>query len=75
MESLLNDKPPHLVLDAETGLLTSCLDGYTGVTAKERAAHAEIIQRAHSIWESAGRPENRELDHWLQAEAEVRQEG
>jgi len=33
--------------------------------------HQEILHRAYSIWDSAGRPANRELDHWLQAEAEV----
>lgn len=31
-----------------------------------------IRERAYEIWERAGRPDDRALDHWLQAEAEVR---
>jgi hypothetical protein len=31
-----------------------------------------IRERAHAIWEHAGRPEGRALDHWLQAEREIR---
>jgi hypothetical protein len=36
--------------------------------------HEEITQRAREIWERAGRPEGRDEEHWLQAEAELRQE-
>jgi hypothetical protein len=32
---------------------------------------ARIAQRAHEIWEQAGRPEGQALTHWLQAEAEM----
>lgn len=39
---------------------------------KETADHAERVrQRAHEIWESEGRPEGRESDHWSRAEAEL----
>jgi hypothetical protein len=38
-----------------------------GVEAKH---HTEISQRAHSFWEFEGRPNGRDLDHWLRAEAE-----
>lgn len=31
-----------------------------------------IRQRAHEIWESEGRPEGREADHWSRAEQELR---
>jgi hypothetical protein len=31
----------------------------------------QIEERAHAIWESEGRPHGRNLDHWLQAEAEI----
>ncbi|HUH84509.1 MAG TPA: DUF2934 domain-containing protein [Stellaceae bacterium] len=31
----------------------------------------EIAMRAYSIWEVEGRPNGRDLDHWLRAEAEV----
>ena len=34
--------------------------------------HAEIAQRAYQIWENEGRPNDRALDHWLEAEAEGR---
>jgi hypothetical protein len=31
-----------------------------------------IARKAYQIWEAAGRPNGRELEHWLQAEAELR---
>ena len=31
----------------------------------------KIADRAHAIWEGEGRPNDRTLAHWLQAEAEV----
>lgn len=31
---------------------------------------ARIRQRAHAIWEAEGRPQGREFDHWIRAEAE-----
>lgn len=34
----------------------------------------EVQQRSYLIWESEGRPGGRELDHWLQAEAELAKE-
>jgi hypothetical protein len=37
----------------------------------DRAAREEIQHRAYSIWAATGRPEHRELEHWLAAEAEV----
>lgn len=30
-----------------------------------------IEERAYELWERAGRPEGRALEHWVQAEAEV----
>jgi hypothetical protein len=34
--------------------------------------HQERIkQRAHELWESEGRPEGRDADHWSQAEQEL----
>jgi hypothetical protein len=32
---------------------------------------AAIRARAHELWEQEGRPDGREHDHWLQAEAEI----
>ena len=35
----------------------------------------EITNRAHTIWVQNGRPDGRDLEHWLQAENELRKEG
>ena len=48
-----------------------CHAGFEGLNAVERAAHAEILHRAYSIWECKGRPDNCQLAHWLEAKAEV----
>jgi hypothetical protein len=34
--------------------------------------HELVRQRAFQIWETEGRPEGRDVEHWLRAEAEVR---
>ena len=34
------------------------------------SSQAEIEQRARKLFELAGRPAGRDLDHWLQAEAD-----
>ena len=51
-----------------------CLDGFEGLNTKQRAARAEILCRAHSIWECKGRPDNSELADWLEAEGQVMSE-
>lgn len=33
--------------------------------------HERIRQRAHEIWEQAGRPEGAHMEHWDQATAEI----
>jgi len=33
----------------------------------------QIRERAHQLWEVAGRPEGREQDFWLEAERELAQ--
>lgn len=33
--------------------------------------HERIRQRAHEIWEQAGRPEGAHIEHWEQATAEI----
>ena len=58
---------PHYQPDAPL----PCHDGFEGLNAEERSAHAEILCRAHSIWESKGQPNNSQLADWLEAEAEV----
>jgi len=37
----------------------------------ENREHA-VRERAYAIWERDGRPEGKNLDHWFQAEAEIR---
>jgi hypothetical protein len=41
------------------------------MTDKSKPTEAEIRQRAHEIWERDGRPEFRDQEHWLKAEAEL----
>lgn len=36
-----------------------------------RGNHHQVSSRAQSLWEQAGRPEGRDLEFWLQAEAEI----
>ena len=36
----------------------------------EDREHA-VRERAYAIWERDGRPEDKNLDHWLQAETEI----
>lgn len=43
--------------------------------SRQEPAHEEIALCARSIWEAEGRPQGRELEHWLLAEARLRQGG
>ncbi len=61
---------PNIAL-GKTNSSESCLAGFESITDPAGAAHAEIRHRAFSIWECAGRPSDCELQHWLEAEAEV----
>jgi hypothetical protein len=38
---------------------------------KPPVSPAEVADRAHAIWEKAGRPAGQDLAHWLQAETEL----
>ncbi len=33
--------------------------------------NVEIAKRAYAIWEVEGRPNGRQIEHWLRAEAEL----
>ena len=59
------------LLNAESARTLPCLPGFEEIVDKQRASHAEILHRAHSIWESKGRRDDRQLADWLEAEAEV----
>ena len=37
----------------------------------DEQVRARIRQRAQELWEADGRPEGRELQHWLEAEREI----
>jgi hypothetical protein len=58
-------------MDLETGISMSTSDAMAGLKPSDRAVREEILHRAYAIWERAGWPENRRLDHWLEAEADV----
>ena len=38
----------------------------------ERPPREKIAVRAYEIWQSSGRPEGHDQEHWLQAERELR---
>lgn len=46
-------------------------DSFAGLKSTDRAAREEIQHRAYAIWLREGRPENRQAEHWQQAETEV----
>ena len=37
----------------------------------ESTGEQAIRERAYAIWEQEGRPDGKDLDHWLRAEAEI----
>jgi hypothetical protein len=39
-------------------------------TSSRKAGGPTTAERAYQIWESEGRPHGRDVQHWLQAEAE-----
>lgn len=41
--------------------------------ARREPTHDEIALCARAIWELEGRPQGRDLEHWLQAEARLRE--
>ncbi len=41
------------------------------VMSTERTQQNEVANRAYRLWENAGRPHGRDLEFWVQAEAEA----
>lgn len=41
---------------------------------RKNIAESDIRTRSYLIWEREGRPEGRQLDHWLRAQAELKAE-
>lgn len=66
----VNYSSPTLA-EYEPGASQPCHDGFRYLTVTERAARAEILHRAYSIWESKGSAGNSQLSDWLEAESEV----
>ena len=60
-----------LILDAPTGFSRGIRDGFVRARASVSVAPEEVFQRAYAIWEREGCPDDRQLDHWLQAESEL----
>ncbi|HWL16333.1 MAG TPA: DUF2934 domain-containing protein [Opitutus sp.] len=46
-------------------------EAFPDMNSGDRAPREEILHRAYAIWESEGRPDNRALANWLEAETEV----
>ena len=67
-------KPRRVLINDAPVSLRSSAEGFSGLYNAERAAHAEIAHRAYSIWECKGRRDDSQLEDWLEAEAEVRDE-
>jgi hypothetical protein len=40
----------------------------------DTANYNKVAQRAYQLWEKSGRPQGKETEHWLQAEAEINRE-
>ena len=71
MKSVTVSPPLPMILDPEVRVSPQRPDDFAGLVATDRAAREEILHRAYAIWESDGHPENRQLSHWLEAEADV----
>ena len=39
----------------------------------DKPTREEIAAAAHALWEQEGQPEGHDLEHWLKAEAQLRQ--
>ena len=55
----------------ETGTSAATGGPFAGLKSTDRAVREEILHRAYAIWESEGRPPDRKLANWLEAEAEI----
>ncbi|HUR57157.1 MAG TPA: DUF2934 domain-containing protein [Opitutaceae bacterium] len=47
-------------------------NAFAGLVPMDEVAQEDIRHRAYAIWQREGRPDNRTLAHWLEAEADVR---
>ncbi len=59
-----------------TGAVVAAANGIaqgtgSGTPRQRRPSYDEIAMRAYAIYEREGRPEGRDVEHWLQAETEL----
>jgi hypothetical protein len=59
-----SDPPAHI---SGTSGEPAPSSGYDEATEARRS---RVAERAHGIWETEGRPDGRDIEHWLRAEAE-----
>ena len=57
--------------DAVTRALPQLMKTKNNRTKRTHPTPDQIATRAYEIWETSGRPEGCDMDHWLQAEAEI----
>jgi ActR/RegA family two-component response regulator len=63
--------PANINGQYDLGNLESSIQTLIGEVANRKKCHASIAQRAYEIYESAGRQDGNNVQHWLRAEQEV----
>jgi hypothetical protein len=58
----------------KTKILTKLTKKISPVVVQPGPTHDQISDRAKALWEQKGRPENKDLEIWLEAEAQLRTE-
>jgi len=57
--------------DATDELVAAESQGPDDAFLKKEHREQAVRERAYELWEAAGRPHGRDLDHWLSAEQQV----
>lgn len=70
LKNSLGARPNDLANDKSMNTNATIIMEYQPQAHAERSQH-EVAQRAYQLWEAAGRPSGRDLENWLQAEAEL----
>jgi hypothetical protein len=74
-KTLPADRPDDAAAQAASRTAGRTSSARTAVSREEPGAPTpeRVSERAFEIWQKAGRPDGHALDHWLQAETELRQ--